>query len=343
MILKRFSQTHGTRHTVDQRNMRYVLYFIIVILIIPIGFSGWAMLREHAVPEELAPTNGTFVDAGDVRLFVQTAGDDNNPPIIITHGMAAWSETWRKTIDVLADAGWYVVAVDMPPFGFSERPHDKTYWRESQAGRIAAIIDTLDLDNAVLFAHSYGSRTAFETAMRYPERIRALVTVDPALDGVYDDSNETSSMPLLSHVLSVAPLRFAFVASTMTNPLLAKKFLQSFMHKTETATDEVVAVYQMPGALKGSTRDFGHWILGFLRGEDTGYSRDRERYKNLPMPVIIIWGREDTTTPLSDGEALHAYIPNSELLVIDGVGHMPHIEDTAAFNELLVESLGELQ
>jgi pimeloyl-ACP methyl ester carboxylesterase len=121
----------------------------------------------------------------------------------------------------------------------------------------------------------------------------------------------------------------------MTNPLLARTFLMKFMHRTDMATDEVLARYQMPSTLRTSTSDLGYWLVGFLEGNDVGMSSDAAAFTTLPMPVAIVWGREDTTTPLSQGEQLHALIASSTLTIIDGVGHMPHLEDPAAFDAVV--------
>jgi pimeloyl-ACP methyl ester carboxylesterase len=58
------------------------------------------------------------------------------------------------------------------------------------------------------------------------------------------------------------------------------------------------------------------------------------------MPVLVIWGASDTVTPLWQGKQLHALIPNSQLSVIEGVGHIPYIENAEAFNNALLKFLG---
>lgn len=322
--------------------MRYIIWLIGCIVAIIGIFSFLAFVRETKEAEAIAPVTGQFVQAHDIRLFIQTIGNKNDPALILIHGMAAWSETWRETMHALADQGWYVIAVDMPPFGFSDRPADHSYWRQSQAQRLIALMDALKLSRAVLVAHSYGSRAAIETSMRHGDRISGLVVVDPALDAIYSDP-AGKSFSFLTRPLSFPPLRYAFVANTMTNPLLAREILQLFMHKKEMATREVLAVYKKPGAREGSTNAFGQWLEGFLRTADSGLSSSRENYEKLTMPVAIIWGREDTTTPLSQGEMLQSFIPDSKLTVINGVGHMPHLEDPMTFNQVLIEALQRIQ
>ncbi len=311
---------------------------LFVLLLIPLSFFLLAFFRERDTREVIAPDTGRFVRAADVDLFIQEAGDPKNPPIFLLHGMAAWSETWRSTIDVLAQNGWYVVAIDMPPFGFSEHPQDLSYWRGSGAERLDALRQSLGLQKVTVLAHSYGSRAGFEFAMRYGESISSIVVVDPALSGIYEEvAPEDESF--VSRLLSVRPLRTGLVSMTLTNPLLSRKLIQSFMYKKEAATDAIVALYSRPSTLENTTRDLGYWFLGFMTGKDTGKSALKEEYQKLTMPVGLIWGREDTTTPLAQGVLLKSYLAQADLVVIDGVGHMPHIEDPKTFNESLLRLL----
>src|SRR3989344_7814899 len=186
--------------------------------------------------------------------------------------MAAWSETWRPVMEQLARGGWYVIAVDMPPFGYSERPENRDYWRVAQAGRLFALLQNLGIPKATVVAHSYGSRAALEFTMLHPEKVRSLVLVDPALNGIYGSSTQPS--PIIDAVLSVTPVRFSFIALTMTNPFLSRILLEKFLYDPSDATDEILAIYRRPGNLQNSTRDMGHWIRGFLNGSDTGLSAD---------------------------------------------------------------------
>ncbi len=313
--------------------LRVVVALVIVILGVPLFFFVSATVRERDERTEIAPNVGRFVHTHDVDMYIEEVGDKANPTIIILHGMAAWSGTWRERAAVLVEDGWHVVAVDMPPFGFSERPVTRTYWRSDQAERLNGLMDALEIDSGIVLAHSYGSRAGFEFALRYPKRVRGIIVADPALDRIYSSTGvQGTSTSGGTSVLSFAPLRNLLVSSTMTNPLLARTFLTKFMHRTEAATDSVLERYQMPSTLKNSTSDLGYWLVGFMGGVDVGMSREAEAFKTLNMPIAIIWGREDTTTPLSQGEQLHALIASSSLTIIDDVGHMPHLEDPASFD-----------
>src|SRR4030095_9438342 len=149
-----------------------------VILVIT-SFRLAASIRETGARTQLAPRTGHLVPTRSGGVFVQEKGPEGGVPVVLFHGTAAWSELWRYTSDVLAEAGFHVIALDLPPFGFSDRPGSST--RQDQATRINDVLETLEAPPAIIVGHSFGAGAATELVMRYPDRARGLVLVDAAL------------------------------------------------------------------------------------------------------------------------------------------------------------------
>jgi pimeloyl-ACP methyl ester carboxylesterase len=149
---------------------------IAVLAIAVLGAFRWqAHARETKTRQEAAPRVGRFVRAADVEIFVQEAGPPGAPVVLFVHGMGAWSELWRETLTVTAAAGFRAVALDLPPFGFSERPAPGAYGRQAQARRILGVIDALGARHATLVGHSFGGGPTMEAVLLAPERVRGLV------------------------------------------------------------------------------------------------------------------------------------------------------------------------
>ena len=108
---------------------------VVPLLVVAAMVTFWvaASIRETALRDELAPPTGRLVPTRSGLVFVQEKGPANGVPVVLFHGTAAWSELWRRTIDALAGAGFRVIALDLPPFGFSDRPG--SYTRRDQAAR----------------------------------------------------------------------------------------------------------------------------------------------------------------------------------------------------------------
>ena len=156
-----------------------LLVLLLAIILVIASFRLAASIRETGTRPQLAPRTGHLVPTRSGGVFVQEKGPEDGVPVVLFHGTAAWSELWRHTSDALAAAGFHVIALDLPPFGFSDRPG--SYTRQDQAARISDVLDALKAPPAIIVGHSFGAGAATELAMRYPDRARALVLVDAAL------------------------------------------------------------------------------------------------------------------------------------------------------------------
>jgi pimeloyl-ACP methyl ester carboxylesterase len=244
---------------------------------------------------------------------------------------------WRATgtLAALADAGFRAIALDLPPFGFSDRPGADGYTRAEQAARVREILDGLHIANVIVVGHSFGAGPAVETVMRNPDRIRGLVLVDAAL-GLAAGTAANSPPP--------APLRYRWVrevvvSATVTNPWLTRTLLRMFIHRKDRATPDYVAILQSPMSLRNSTRDIADWLMYFAAPDERAMSADRQAYGRIVANAAIIWGDQDDITPLAQGEDLKSLIAGATLTVLPGLGHIPQIEDPQVFNSALIVAL----
>jgi pimeloyl-ACP methyl ester carboxylesterase len=266
-------------------------------------------------------------------VFVQQKGPADGVPVVLFHGTAAWSELWRRTIEALAAAGFHVIALDLPPFGFSDRPGH--YARNDQAARVNDVLDHLGIGAVIIIGHSFGAGAATELAMRYPQHARGLVLVDAAL-GL---TQPPSDAPLL---LQPKWVREILVSLTITNPLATKALLQSLIEKKQHALPEYIEILQRPTTLHGSTPDIADWLYYFSGSDRAAASADRDSYARVNIPVAIIWGDKDSVTPIDQARDLHGLLPQSTLTLLPGLGHIPQIEDPEMFNQALLKAVGQL-
>lgn len=316
---------------------------LLLILAILAFFSVQAALRETKTRQEVAPTTGRFIQAGDTELFIQELGPSSGPAVVFIHGAGAWSGLWLEAMTPLAEAGYHCIAVDIPPFGFSERPAAASYGRADQAQRIIAVLDALNVSRAILIGHSFGGGATVETALTIPDRVQALILADIGGLGLNAQAAPPGSQPsLLTLVLGVRPVRNTIVAATITNPVLSKKLLQTLILDPEDATDARVGILQRPMVLQNSTDTLGDWLNYTLTTQEVSLTSDPANYQTLQMPVLLIWGADDTTVPLAEGQYLNSILPRSQLAIMQGVNHIPQIEDPGKFDELALKFLETL-
>lgn len=320
--------------------LRNIVIIIVALIVTACSvFNVQSLLRETKTRQEAAPTTGRFVQAGDTEIFIQELGPADGPAVVFTHGAGAWSGLWRETMRSLASAGYYSIAIDLPPFGFSERPATSSYGRVDQAKRIIAVLDALKISKATLVGHSFGGGATVETALLIPDRIQAMALADIGGLGLNAKPTPGGGPPLVATLLSVRPLRNALLASTATNPLLSRKLLETLILDPADATDAQLSILQQPLGLQNSTDALGDWVFYTLTSTEVSLSSDPINYQTLTMPVVLIWGDSDTTVPVSEGEYLNQIMPNSELVIMPGVNHIPHIEDAEQFNKIVLTFL----
>ena len=308
-----------------------------LLLAVILFFAVLANLRETRTRQEAAPSTGRFVQAGEVELFIQEVGPANGQVILFIHGTAAWSGLWRETMAPLAEAGYRCIAIDIPPFGYSERPTTASYGNADQAKRIVALLDTLGIERAILLGHSFGGGATMETALMIPDRIEALVLADiGGLNLNLQPAPKTQSPSAIETFLGTPVVRNPVLAATATNPLFTKTLISAMILDPADATAEKIKILQEPLVLQDATNTLGDWLKAVLGPQEISLTSDPANYQRLTMPTLIIWGDSDTVIPLQEGEYLQSILPNAELVLMEGVNHIPHLEDQETFIEIVL-------
>ncbi|MBR0718299.1 alpha/beta fold hydrolase [Bradyrhizobium liaoningense] len=313
--------------------LKACLALLLLVVVVLVGFRLAASVRETAARGDLAPATGRWVATRSGEVFIQEKGPATGTPVVLFHGTAAWSELWRRTIDALASAGYRVIALDLPPFGFSDRPG--SYTRQDQAQRINDVLERLNAQPAIIVGHSFGAGAATELVMRFPARARSLVLVDAALGLTTEPSDPPS-------ILKPKWLREMLVSLTVTNPLATKTLLKSLIAKKDCALPEYVEILQRPLTRQNSTQDIADWMYYFVGSDRGAQSADRAAYARLKQPVALLWGDMDDVTPLEQGRDLNVLLPQAHLTLLPGLGHIPQIEAPDQFNDALLKALTTL-
>lgn len=292
-------------------------------------------LRENETIEAARPEYGHIIKTRDGALYYQQHGDVG-PIVIVAHGSGAWSQFWEGSFRPLVAAGFRVVAFDMPPMGYSGPAKDHNYDRVAQAQRVEDLIHHLGA-KPILVGHSFGAGPMVEAAFRNPDRVTGLIIIDGALS--LNAHESPTSMPFF-----LQPLWFRqiVVSLTGTNPMLTRTFLKQLVYRQNAITDRHIDILQQPQSIHGTTENISHWLESLLVTPDNALSIRSNAYESFPLPTHIIWGQEDTVTPLSQAQAIHQLLPHSTLTTLTKIGHIPHIEDPDAFNTALITALKQL-
>lgn len=293
---------------------------LLLLLLILTGFRVAAALREDGAA---APAGTQMIATPYGKVAVGLSGPAGGPPVMLVHGTAAWRGFWKDVAAHLAARGWRVIAVDLPPFGWSEHDVEARYDRIAQADRLAAVLAAAADRPAVVVGHSFGGGPATELALRYPGRLRSLVLVDAAL-------GELDSAPKSGGAFRFRPLAEAATAATVTNPAATGPLLRSMIARKDRA-EAWLPVLKQPMRRSGATSAYAAWLPSLFASDDGALSRTSAGLRRLAVPLALIWGEADTVTPIAQGRRIAGLGRARSFATLPGVGHIPHIEDPEGF------------
>lgn len=312
---------------------------LLALVAIWAGGSHFAAAIREGGPQPTAPGEGRLVATGNGAMFAQIRGPEAGTPIILVHGSAAWSGFWSAIAERLARDGFRTIAVDLPPFGYSERSPQGSYARADQARRLAGLIRNLNLLDTIIVGHSFGAGATVESVMQNPSLFRGMVLVAGALALPGEGQDPVGEPALLRWAVGEPIIAETLIASVVTNPLTLRPLLASFLYNKEAATDEQADILAEPYARRGSTNAYARWLPTLLLTERSALSASPANYASIKVPTSLIWGDRDQVTPLAQGQRLNRLISGSRLSVLVDVGHIPHIESPDGFYDVLLKEL----
>lgn len=303
---------------------------LLVAAVLLLAFDRLTLAGQTETAEASAPTSGQMLrvlplDPAFGRVFVQQWGPSDATPVVIAPGAGAWSGFWADTARALAAGGYRVVAVDLPPFGYSDRDAGTLYSRADQAARLIGVLDELDVCEGVLIGHSESAAHVLEALLRYPHRLTGAVLISARVDIRSDGEAMAEPAPLAAILLGHA-WTTRIMADALANPWLTGRFLSSQVARDGAVTRERIEILQRPLRRTGTTSAYAQWLAAQMSPDTEALSLSDDSLRRIERPVALLWGDDDTVTPLQQGERLAQLIPGATLDRLPGVGHAPHVE-----------------
>jgi pimeloyl-ACP methyl ester carboxylesterase len=261
-----------------------------------------------------------YEDLSGLRVRYVRRG--RGPSLILLHGLGASIFTWADVIPVLA-RDHDVVAVDLPGFGGSDIPADLS--SSVYPGTVLGLMDRLGISRATLVGNSLGGAVAIVLAARHPERVRRLVLIDSA-----GYNFEPSRRPLILRLIGTAPVSAALDALPIRRRVVRTALRQVF-HDPARVTPERVEEYLAPLARPGTTE-----ALRSLLAPQSSFGLPG-LVREVRVPTLIVWGRNDRWIPVADADRFAAAIPGARKVVLEECGHVPQEERPAEVVHLLEE------
>jgi haloalkane dehalogenase len=228
---------------------------------------------------------GRGFEAGGVGSFVREEGD--GPAIVLLHGVPSSSFLYRKVVPLVAAEGLRAVAFDYPGLGLAERPEDFDYSWGGLARFTGAALDALGVERCHLVVHDIAGPIGCEWAVRNPDRVLSLTTLNTMLD-VATFRRPWSMQPFAMRGIGEVYLR------AMTRFAFSELFyLQGVADRAATPRAEAYAYVDL---LK--REDGGRAFLRIMRGFERTEEKQRLLWDGLAperraFPAQIVWGARD--------------------------------------------------
>lgn len=251
------------------------------------------------------------------------------PVLLLIHGLGTALVTWSRNIQPLADAGFTVLALDLPGHGDSDKPSRLSYDPVAGARLIQQFLQTLGVARLSLVGNSAGGLIAGLFALDHPERVERLVLVaSGGLGRRVSWFLRLVSVPLLGELLYQPQLQ--------NGKDISKRVFYRLPPFLDEVLPEIYRVRALPGARRATLQGIRSSVclLGLRQ-----HRYILPRLKELQVPLMTVWGREDRIIPASHAEAVREELPHSVVHVIPQCGHWPHMEHAERFNDLLLRFL----
>ncbi len=291
-------------------------------------------------PGVYAPPGGQMRTAAGTRTYVIDQGPREGQAVVLIHGFGGSTFTWRHTVPALLAAGYRVIALDLRGFGLSDKSFEADYSHAAQADFVVRVLADLGIEQARVVGHSLGGSVSLHLAERHPDRVRGLVLVAAAARWAQAAPGSVFGLPSeLGRVSEFWPVQWwaRLGLRLYFTPERLADIQRSAYVVTEVITPEVQRGYGQVVEMRG----WDAALLGVVR--DASRNTLTRDPATLGIPAVVIWGEADPWIGLERGQALHAALPGSRLVVLPGLGHLPMEEDPAAFNTALLAALSDLR
>ena len=217
-------------------------------------------------------------------------------PLVLVHGLADRDESWAPMLERLKKAGFHVYAPDLLGYGRSPHPSGSDYSISTQEQFVVDFIHSLGLQKTDIGGWSMGGWITLQLALDHPDLIDRVVVYDSA--GL---RHQVAGGPNVFHPADGAALqRLANLLEPEAKPL--PRFVRRDALRSLAENQWVV----------------DRSMASMLTGKDLLDTR----LSGFTEPLLIVWGGDDDLLPLALGQKMHELVPQSELAIIAGCGHL---------------------
>jgi pimeloyl-ACP methyl ester carboxylesterase len=302
--------------------MRKLLVILICIITIPLlllVFHPDITTPKQDVKQELSSPHSHFLHWNEAEVHYTDEG--KGTPVLMIHGLGGSYTHFNKLAELMKD-DYRIIRVDLPGFGLSDLPKlsaGENYVQKYEE-YLQFLFDTLQLDSVYVIGNSLGGMVTWVAAAKFPAVVKKIVLLSPA---GYD----------LEKVLAAREkFRYDFmqwIAARGMSLSMSRAGLRKAYFNDDKVEESYVRLINRFVNIKGN-------IPNKLKIVLSESFPDTALLQNIQCPTLIVWGREDAVIPVAHAERFHRDVKNSEVVILDSMGHCPMLEAPQKTSELCV-------
>ena len=250
--------------------------------------------------------------SNDAEINYQTFGDTNNPAIIFSNSLGTKYTMWKPQIDALQN-DFFVICYDTRGHGASSSPKGP-YSIDQLGSDVIHLLDHLNINKASFCGISMGGLTGQWLAIHHPERFNHVVVSNAAAKIGQELAWDTRAALVRDQGLKP-------IADTAASRWFTEPFIQSNAAVVESLSNDLGA---------GSPEGYASCCEALAKADL------REKLESIHVPLLVIAGRKDPVTTVSDAQYMVNHIRSSALFEIDA-SHISNIEQPKAFNQAILD------
>ena len=269
---------------------------------------------------------GPFVRVDRTTLAYRSWGKRGSP-LVLLGGAAEPSWVWHAVGPRIARAGHRVFALDLPPFGYSQRrgPYTMTHWLQLVRG----FEQRLHIVRPVLVGHSLGAGVAAAAGLAHPQQVAGVVLLDG--DALAFGGNDAWLADLLVYPYYTAVYRLV----TGSDWIVGRVLRNAWGPKSAPTGHATLAQFERPFRVQGTDSAVRQLFAGGIPGLTL------RQLARLDVPRAVIWGAEDTVDSLGSGRSTAAAL-RTRLQIVPTAGHLTMLATPRGTAERILEFIASL-
>lgn len=274
------------------------------------------------------PLEKKSIPVGKLEWFyreVNPAGDQQQLPVLLLHGLVSQSYSWTLVLENLAQAGFRGIAPDWIGAGFSTKPEKRefTYTPDEFIQALDELIAAFEMEKFHLVVQGFLGSVGLQYALRHPEKIGRLAILNTPI-------STEAKVPW-----KIQQLGLPFIGDMLTqDPLLVDRTLEK--GSGYTIGDDDLDIYRRPFL---QTSAAGRALLATVKNLqlDAAMTEITTGFRNWQHPTLVLWGIADPWLKTADAETFVQMLAEGSLVKLEGAGHYPQEHWSDKISENLID------